>query len=449
MLGLPLYRVVESVSASGRKAAVSAALAAVLLLAPSPAALALDWEIETVDDAINWIGSSVAIVVGNDGTPHIGHGAHPTQIVRYAVKVGNEWLIEEADGYPTGLCAAIALDPSGNPCLAYLDWDSLTFARRVDSIWTHETIDLMHADARCALGFSIDGIPHIAYCKQGDPWNLKHACKPADTWLIETADPTVAAGNDIDMVIDHAGNPHISHWAAPNYGDGPFETRYTRWNGSEWLHDIIDDTGENLNVIQSGIALDADGNPHIAYFTHDWSAPDVKYAVWNGVNWDITTVEANLPSSAACHLVLDRTSSPHVVYGTGYCQSGGSSELRYAYLDEVGDWVIEVIDGDGDAGELNSLALDLFGYLHVAYFRGPGAGQNGEIRYARSTTPVCCPGDVNGDGKTDLSDLAELLAAYGSSIGDPHYNPSADFDRDGDVDLADLAFLLADYGCGG
>jgi hypothetical protein len=58
-----------------------------------------------------------------------------------------------------------------------------------------------------------------------------------------------------------------------------------------------------------------------------------------------------------------------------------------------------------------------------------------------------CVGDLDGDGDTDLADLAELLGAYGSVTGDPNYNPDADLDNDDDVDLADLAELLGDYGC--
>jgi hypothetical protein len=58
-------------------------------------------------------------------------------------------------------------------------------------------------------------------------------------------------------------------------------------------------------------------------------------------------------------------------------------------------------------------------------------------------------GDVDGDGDVDLSDLAALLAAYGTCEGDPDYNPDADFVIDEPVScitLSDLAALLANYG---
>lgn len=50
-----------------------------------------------------------------------------------------------------------------------------------------------------------------------------------------------------------------------------------------------------------------------------------------------------------------------------------------------------------------------------------------------------CPGDFDGSGVRDLSDLAVLLAAFGGSAG-------GDMDGDGDTDLADLAMLLALFG---
>ena len=55
-----------------------------------------------------------------------------------------------------------------------------------------------------------------------------------------------------------------------------------------------------------------------------------------------------------------------------------------------------------------------------------------------------CPGDFNGDGVIDLSDLAQLLGHYGMTSGAQYQD--GDFDGDGDVDLSDLAALLSVYG---
>jgi WD40 repeat protein len=54
------------------------------------------------------------------------------------------------------------------------------------------------------------------------------------------------------------------------------------------------------------------------------------------------------------------------------------------------------------------------------------------------------PGDLDFDGDVDLSDLAQLLASYGTTGGALYED--GDLDCDGDVDLSDLAALLAVYG---
>ena len=55
-----------------------------------------------------------------------------------------------------------------------------------------------------------------------------------------------------------------------------------------------------------------------------------------------------------------------------------------------------------------------------------------------------CHGDLDGDNDVDLSDLAQLLAHYGTTSGAAYED--GDLDEDGDVDLSDLAGLLAVYG---
>jgi len=56
------------------------------------------------------------------------------------------------------------------------------------------------------------------------------------------------------------------------------------------------------------------------------------------------------------------------------------------------------------------------------------------------------PGDVNGDGIVDASDLFDLSKAYGSEFGDLDWNPECDFNGDNKVDDSDLFELIENYG---
>ena len=63
-------------------------------------------------------------------------------------------------------------------------------------------------------------------------------------------------------------------------------------------------------------------------------------------------------------------------------------------------------------------------------------------------TPTICDldGDLNHDGVVDVLDLVIVAQAYGTSLGDPAYNPVADVDGDNDVDLFDLVYVAQRVG---
>jgi probable HAF family extracellular repeat protein len=73
---------------------------------------------------------------------------------------------------------------------------------------------------------------------------------------------------------------------------------------------------------------------------------------------------------------------------------------------------------------------------------GWGSAPNGES-HGFLLTPLCFA-DLDGDADVDLSDLAQVLANYGTTSGADYED--GDLDGDGDVDLADLSALLAVYG---
>jgi PKD repeat protein len=55
-------------------------------------------------------------------------------------------------------------------------------------------------------------------------------------------------------------------------------------------------------------------------------------------------------------------------------------------------------------------------------------------------------GDLNGDGKVDMRDIAIVARAFGSSPGDPYWNPIADLNGDGKIDMKDIAIVAKNYG---
>ena len=88
----------------------------------------------------------------------------------------------------------------------------------------------------------------------------------------------------------------------------------------------------------------------------------------------------------------------------------------------------------GDAGEYDCM---------VTYV------ENGCSRPSDAATltviPTECPGDIDGDGRTDQVDLGILLADWGCD--DPVNGCAGDLNGDDKTDQVDLGILLADWGC--
>jgi hypothetical protein len=57
----------------------------------------------------------------------------------------------------------------------------------------------------------------------------------------------------------------------------------------------------------------------------------------------------------------------------------------------------------------------------------------------------CCPGDVDGDGTTGMSDFAVLADHFGAGPGATR--EQGELTGDGRVDVFDYAILAFDFGC--
>jgi hypothetical protein len=118
---------------------------------------------------------------------------------------------------------------------------------------------------------------------------------------------------------------------------------------------------------------------------------------------------------------------------------------------EVG--VFASTDGGATWGASNvgpaTVSVDELVFLHGSTTLLAATHGRGLWMVETSAAPVACPGDIDGDGGTDVFDFAALAAAFGSSAGDPAWDPAADLRADGTIDVFDFGILTADFGCGG
>jgi hypothetical protein len=89
-----------------------------------------------------------------------------------------------------------------------------------------------------------------------------------------------------------------------------------------------------------------------------------------------------------------------------------------------------------------SLIMGSTYYLSVRANDGADWGAWSEASF----TPLACAcGDLNGDGKVDVSDYNIMKAAFGKKAAQPGYSVACDFDKDGIVSLKDYTIWYACY----
>ncbi len=84
--------------------------------------------------------------------------------------------------------------------------------------------------------------------------------------------------------------------------------------------------------------------------------------------------------------------------------------------------------------------LSLFLVVTATLLPNMGCGVIPAVSAGEVTGPAA--GDVNGDGTLDQADLDLATAAFGSTQGDPLFEPAADLNGDGVIGIDDLQVLV-------
>ena len=327
------------------------------------------WDLETVDDG-NEVGTWISMAVDGAGNPHISYADYAKKDIKYAGWTGSAWLIEKlpTKDAKTYRWTSIAVDASNNIHMVYFS-DSrkdLKYAyRAAGGGWTIELVDsgwvTGHGKASAGNWNSIvvdaAGNPHISYRDGYDdtPGSLKYAYKSGGQWNIQIVDDDDrAALMGTSIALDSLERPHIAYnsWSAPNL-------RYAQWTGTAWVIETIDETPGAGDWLQPrALALDDFDNAHVSYSVDG----GLSYAKRNDGVWTTDVVDPT--GSGDSNLVLDTSGNPHIS-----CHYSLTDDVKYAWWDEnTNTWVIELVDGAFSAvGYWASIGFDNGGEPMIAY----------------------------------------------------------------------------------
>lgn len=310
---------------------------------------------------------------------------------------------------------SLQLDAQNRPHIAY-GGDRLYYARYDGGNWIREVVDdSPGVGSAASLAFDSQGSPAISYYDSVNH-RLKYAHKVGASWVIEF----VAERDHFEYVtaiftslsLDSQDRPHIGFYDRWFYLD----VYYATWGVNGWSITRIDTSDESNSRDRRAslsLTLDSAGSPHLAYlFVGTLRTFQIRYARWNGADWDILPVETGCQhGDTNPSMVLDQGDNPHIIF-----RSECDGYLNYARMDN-GSWKIEVIQ---EIGAILRAALATDGSsLWVSYF---GDYPNYGLYFAQridGNWPVQKigddfePYDVSGD---DYSTAADI-----DTTGQPHF----------------------------
>jgi len=255
-------------------------------------------------------------------------------------------------------------------------------------VWENEIIDTVYNGSSKefyfnAIALDTNNKPYVVYNKNGFS-KVIFASRTDSNWQKEVVESGLFYYGP-SLVFDDNNTVHISYYRKDETLDKTYIC-YARRESTGWQIEPVDSSfgylGNYFWDMNSSIDLDTSGLPGIAYIT--WNLEDslhyIKYAHYNGIDWDTSVVEydsayANMqtmPTDYSPSLKFDSKNIPYIgfyhVYGLYHADT-----LKLAHYDDnQSTWIVEPVLCEIDAGIPVSLALDSQDYPCIAH--GYGAG---------------------------------------------------------------------------
>ncbi len=301
---------------------------------------------------------------------------------------------------------SIAVDSQGNPHISFQEAVALDlkYAHKSGGAWIIETVDGVGTDAGRGSSIAVDADdrPHISYMDVTGG-SLEYAVKTGGVWTIEVVRTDELAESETSLALDAQGNPHIAYSLGFVNKLPEWEWRlwYSRKSAGSWSTAPVQ--GFVFDPPSVSIARDGVGKTHLTY---TWVGQAPRYCLLDQSGWG--PCDDFPPGHYPDGLAADDVGIAHVSFVD---KSAAGADLGYG----VGNFpfAFETVDGSADdVGSPSSLALDALGRPHVSYYDA----SNGDLLYARKTGGAWFVQIADG-AADDVGDWNSLAL---DAAGNPH-----------------------------
>lgn len=267
-----------------------------------------DWERTVVGPYT----SVTDLALNSAGIPGIlvDTGTNHDPYVTCVVRTGGVWQERMVEAETYG--GSIAIDSAGNPCVSYVLFGGLMYARWTGTAWQKQTVGDAAGFAP-SLALDSAGNPRISYYGYGETKDLMYAAWTGTEWEITTVDTVGAYERPPVLTLDSAGNPWIGYYEGR-------ELKCAVYDAGSWTITTVQLPAE-VTISDASVQWDGSGNPRVAYVDQ---LGNLQYAAWTGSAWQSETVLDTEDSIESPSLALDSAGIPRIS-----CHDIGTGSVIY------------------------------------------------------------------------------------------------------------------------
>jgi len=341
-----------------------------------------------------------------------------------SIQIGDIALTWEMQEVGEGIKPAFAIDGQGVAHVAFLteaDMGALFYAQNSGGNFEVETVSDGYFYGPIDLALNPTGEPLIAYhdhqALQFDPalGDAVIAQRTESGWELTTVGDDGHDGWDNSIVVDEAGVWHAAGIDPSQFGSSSGVEYETLVDGEVVVVQV--GSGSTKYEFGTSIQLDPSGSPAIAYYND--REQRLELASLGADGWSVEVVDDQGDAGRYASLVFDTDGTPHIAYFVAEGRESGavSGTVRHAWREASG-WQIEGVGslqnirmGSPGARKITSLAFDSQGTINLAYT------DRDQLIYAQNTADGWIGQEVVEPGSVVLGQLVELAM---DADGSPH-----------------------------